>query len=193
MIRKKLNDLTEFVNFCPKCLICGKNLHLKLCYYSSRIDDMHGHNLQNFFKLYYIDGELFDGYNSIINCKKNTMSFDFIKLNFRAPKYGFIQPVTLINACRTCIFEHECQFFVNFNDCNIEDIKFAGSRIRYSFGKNKQKIDIINLYYDKTTQTSICVNNNFIDSIEVNDVFDLSKIKNFSSLKRKIASILTFN
>ena len=193
-ISEKPDSIKQFIDYCSNCIICGKKLNIYFSYNS-----FYDYSFTNRNRVTIKDNCLIDSKkNIILNIETNQVDNSFINNNFKKVSQGsFQQYVDILKSCKTCIYENNCSFILQSNNLKIDNITLGIERVSFFIKKNKQ-IEIINYYenndliskiYQLRSNSSDLEYANFL---KVKNLLDFSEINNFSQLKKKILSIITF-
>lgn len=176
--------IQKFIDYMPNCLICGKDLVIRLYPYIS-IKNKHL-IIPIKIKNNILYNEFYNIQINLLDCTMND--------NFLCSKRS-LEDMEIKKCCTTCVFDIIANCVLDKNNKNkIKDFYLSHEIIKFTAPGINKPIEVINFYGKESTtnynKSLIYLGDNQLD-LQV-DYLNLNNIKNFSSLKRKIKAALVF-
>lgn len=181
----QFNCINDIINYIPNCIICKKTMFIKVLRpKTNKFYALKPHTNNDELTVHYNDN------NFIINKYNNCIikGAEFFKCDDFFPSFNqhkFIDRNHFTKICKTCPFDIEYDFYVNFSKNIIEKISIKSEIIRY-YDRNHKEVFIFKNY--ENNGCHIYYQNKYISKFNL----DLSKYQSHKSLTKKIKIISIF-
>lgn len=179
---KIFNNIKDFVNYIPHCIICGKNMNIVLVglsYSNGKMEDFS-------IKINILN-------NLLLSKNKNYKLMINIDNNFIIEGHPFINKIGKIHLnkyCKTCNFKIKSGLIYINNKKYFPSFYLRKETICFT-RKNHTKIKINNFYcypYNYTLSHNTFINNKKINNLKI----DIYKFKTLKHLNKRISTFITF-
>lgn len=188
---KRLSSIKEFIEYLPHCLICNKKLkiNIRTPFYNPYYDKFKKYNICQLSEdnKFLINEKI----NFELNIESNSINVKFIDANLKYFESYNQQLIQIYKFCSTCLFDQDGTFLINSNNLKTEEISFRSENVRF-YMKNHLKIDLVNIHDENVIKNRIFIGENFDKFLELKNCIILNQINNFSHLKKKISTAISF-